>query len=282
MDQTLNLPEQELKRCAILGTAPTWKMCPWGDRGLHIFGLNDAHVLGYPRVDAWWDLHPPSHWFFYDKAHPPTADQVPVGTYLRPVGHKDWIKHAGIPVFLHEARADWPTTVTFPKDKVLDFWKPYWPLRMDRKGVISEGKDYEASSPAWMYMWAVMEGYREIGIYGIHLATEWEYLQQRPNLEFLMGVGAGLGVKHIIPARAPICQGTFQYGYEPKTDTAMEPAQRRIAQLKHELRVNSSNAAGLAWYAVGAKADLAARRSQIEVELMDAQMELAHVRTRVG
>lgn len=272
----------ELKRIAILGTAPSWKQCPWHDEGLIIAGLNDAHVLGYPRVNVWFDLHPTTHWFLYDKANPPTQDQVPTGTYLRPKGHREWLKHAPIPVFLHEARPDWPTSQTFPKQKVLDFWKPYWPMRLDRKGNVVDGPDYEASSPAWMYMWAVMEGFREIGIYGIHLATEWEYLQQRPNLEFLIGVGAGLGVKHLIPERAPICQGAFQYGYQPKHDSAWEPVQRRIDALKHEYGQIEKRLKQLAWHRRSEKADLLTRKTTVEVELTDAQMQLHHLRMKVA
>jgi hypothetical protein len=276
------MADEALKRIAIVGTAPSWKQVPWADQGLLIAGLNDAYVLGQPRADLWFDLHPPSHWLFYDKAQPPTIDQVPPGTYLRPNGHREWIASRPFPVFLHEARPDWPNSRRFPREAVLAFWKPYWPFRVNRQGLVSDGPDYEASSPAWMYMWAVMEGFREIHIYGIHLATEWEYLRQRPNMEFLMGVGAGLGVKHILPETAPLCRSGFQYGYEVKDDAKLEPLQRRVEAAKFELAQLQQRGAGLRWYDRGRQTDLQARRAIVDLELQDAQMALRQQRIRVA
>ena len=94
--------------------------------------------------------------------------EVPLGVYLRPEGHLHWLQTRGFPVYLSEARKDYPTSRPFPKQAVLDFWAPYWPLRLSRRGVIQPGPDYEVSTPAWMLMHAVAEGYTEIHIYGIH------------------------------------------------------------------------------------------------------------------
>ena len=271
-----------LKRCAIVGTAPSWRQTPWQDPGLHILGLNDAYVLGQPRADVWFDLHPSNRWLFYEQGKPPFIDDVSPGTYLRPKGHREWLSQRTFPVFLLEAKPEWPTSRTFPKPQVLDFWQPFWPYRVDRKATVQPGGDYETSSPAWIYMWAVAEGYREIHIYGIHLSTEWEYLEQRPNLEFLMGVGAGLGVKHILPTAAPICRGTFQYGYEPKATTRLEPMQRRIERLKHEGALIAKRLGQLRWYDRAEKQDVLARKAVVDLELQDAQMVLRQQRMKVA
>jgi len=257
-------------------------MCPWHDKGLEIFGLNDAWVLGYPRVNAWFDLHPPSAFVFYDRQRPPDPRTIPAGTYLRPQGHLEWLKAQPIPVFLQQARPDWPNSVTFPKDEVLAFWSKFWPWRVDRKGKASMGKDYEVSSPSWMLMWAVQQGYTEIHIYGIHLSTEWEYLQQRPNLEFLIGVAAGLGVHIVLPDTVPICQAKFTYGYQTKADASQEPIQRQIDVLKRHAQKTQAKLQTLPWWARGEKKDLLARLAHLDLELKDAHDDLARERVRVN
>lgn len=263
----------ELKRCAILGTAPTWTQCPWNDPTLTIMGLNDAYVLGYPRADIWWDLHNLKHMTFHERGKPVPAEEAPVGSYLRPHGHLEWLASRPTPVFLQQARPDWPTSVTFPKDAVLAFWAKFWPWRVDRQGVVQPGKDYEVSTPAWMYMWAVMEGYTEIHIYGVHLATEWEYLQQRPNLEFLIGVAAGLGVKTVLPTVVPICQAKFQYAYEPKADLPHQALRRKLDEQNQWQHVLDRDAKAVPWYRPGRKRDLTAQARRLKIERMDLAMQ---------
>lgn len=279
---TPTLIDPPLKRCAIVGTAPSWKQTPFHDPNLHIFGLNDAYSLGQPRADAWFDLHPVHRWFMYDRAHMPTIDQVPPGTYLRPQGHRDWLRTRPFPVFLLEAQADIPTSQRFPREQVLEFWKPYWPYRVQRDGTVTAGGEYTMSSPAWMYLWAVANGYREIHIYGIHLSTEWEYLRQRPNLEFLMGVGAGLGVKHVLPASTPLCRADFEYGYDLKPDVIAEPTQRRIDAARFELQQIAKARARVAWWDRARRADLDARQAVVDVELLDAQLQLKQLQQKVA
>lgn len=272
----------EHKRCAILGTAPSWTQCPWDDKGLHIFGLNDAWVLGYKRVDAWFDLHPFNHFVFYDKQRPPDPLSIPHGVYFRPKGHLEWLKQAKIPVLLQQADPAYPTSQTFPKEKVLDFWAHYWPWRVDRKGQATQGHDYEVSTPAWMLMFAVLEGYREIHIYGIHLSTEWEYLRQRPNMEFLIGVASGMGIKIVLPERAPICKAPFQYAYHEKPEVAQEPTQRAIDVLKAEQGWLRARIGKASWRQRAQVRDWTLRLQQVELELSDAHMTLQQLRQQVA
>ncbi len=272
----------ELRRCAILGTAPTWKLCPWTDPTLDIFGLNDAWVLGYQRVNAWFDLHPISAFAYYERGKSIDPRTVPAGTYLRPNGHLEWLASQTMPVYLQQAKPEWKHSVTFPKDEVLAFWSQFWPWRVTRKGVVLQGSDYEVSSPAWMFMWAVMQGYTEIHIYGIHLATEWEYLQQRPNLEFLIGVAAGLGVKVVLPDVVPICKSGFQYGYQPKADAGLEPIQREVAWFQHEAKLLAKAHAETPWYRPDRKRDLAYRAARVQLELTDAQQQLTRQKIKVA
>lgn len=272
----------DLKRCAILGTAPSWKQCPWNDPSLMILGLNDAWVLGYPRADAWFDLHPFSAFAYYDRGKALDPRAIPAGAYLRPNGHLEWLAQQKIPVYLQQAQPNWKHSITFPRDEVLAFWSKFWPWRVSRKGIASQGTDYEVSSPAWMFMWAVAQGFTEIHIYGIHLSTEWEYLQQRPNLEFLIGVASGLGVKVVLPDYVPICKSEFRYGYEPKADRALDPLKSATQWLQHEAKSLAQRKAHTPWYRFGQRATLDARAAKVNLELLDTQQMMQRERVKVA
>ena len=273
---TTTTTEQPLKRCAILGTAPSWKQCRWEDPTLEIWGLNDGYLLGVPRANRWFDLHPfhQMHFRPSDQKHVSPAD-VPLGVYLRPEGHLEWLRTRPIPVYLAEARPDYPTSRTFPKQDILEFFKPYWPWRLSRTGEVTSGDNYEVSTPSWMLMQALYEGYAEIHIYGIHLATEWEYVQQRPNFEFLIGIAVGRGVKVVLPEQAPICRAAYQYAFEPKSDLPQQEAQRRIGLVKQEGAKLRQELATLPFYARAARNNALARLDQLDVDLIDAKNMLS-------
>jgi hypothetical protein len=264
-----------LKRCAIIGTAPSWSQCPWQDKTIEVWGLNDAYLIGVPRADKWFDLHPFHQMSFRPRDQRVVDPQtVPLGVYLRPEGHLEWLKTRAMPVILAEARKDFPTSVTFPKAQLLEWFKPFWPLRYSRKGTVGPGPDYEVSTPAWMLMLAIAEGYQEIHIYGIHLATQWEYVQQRPNFEFLIGLATGRGIKIVLPESAPICKASYQYAFEPKADLPVQQAQLTIDRIKQDGAQIHQALAKLPWYARHQKADLTARLETLDVALLDAKQVL--------
>ena len=91
------------KKGAIIGTHPCYKSTPWHEADRAMFSLNDAYVLpGMQRASAWFDLHPISEMVFRPKGERkvPMA-HAPVGGYLRPEGHLDWLKSRTFPVYLH-------------------------------------------------------------------------------------------------------------------------------------------------------------------------------------
>lgn len=262
-----------LKRCAIIGTAQSWNQCPWNDKTLEVWCLNDAYLIGVPRADRWFDLHP-FHQMIFREANQrvvPATDVIPLGAYMRPHGHLDWLRTRPFPVYLQEHKPDWPNYRKFPIAALLEFFRPYWPYRRTRQGAIELGKDYETSSPALMVMLALMEGYREIHVYGIHLATQWEYVEQRPNFEWLLGLAAGLGVKIVLPEATPICQAKFRYAYEPKADLPLQEAERMIQRIKAEGATLHQAIAKLPWHAWEKKKDLTTRLKQLDVDLADAR-----------
>ena len=273
---TTQVPEPApLKRCAIIGTAPSWKECPYDDLGLEKWTLNDGYLVGVPFVPGsicrHYDLHPVHQMWFRNPQQPLDPRTVPMGVYVRPAGHLDWLRQRQHPVFLLERRPEAPNATPFPWQGVLDHFADIWPLRKTRAGQIVKGPDYEVSTPTWMLMHAIMEGYREIHVYGIHLATEWEYVQQRPNFEFLLGYARGKGITIVLPQCTPICRAGYRYAQEPKADLAVQTAALAVSAIKTQGAALKQKLATLPATAIAERQDLAYQVRHLDVCLVDAR-----------
>jgi hypothetical protein len=204
---------------------------------VEIWSLNDAYRLpGFVRADRWYDFHPVDKWFVAEQ--PLYPHQVPAGHYARPAGHVDWIAMQTIPIYLHPDyltqhpdAATWAHARPFPKAQIEAHFGRYF-----------------TSSPAWMMAQAILEGCRDISVYGIHLSTEFEYVKQRPNFEFLMGCLLGSGKRTttvkdglriyessdgrlVLPEASPVLQESFQYAFDPKPDAHLAPMQWELHKL---------------------------------------------------
>ena len=244
-----------MKRIAIVGTAGSWKQAPFDNPSVEIWSLNDAYRMdGFRRAERWYDFHPLDKYYFVpmnkqnQPATPIYAHQIPIDQYVRPEGHLDWLATQRIPVYLHPGyatqhppAATWPQAHPFP-----------------RVAIEAHFGRYFTSSPAWMLAHAVMEGSKDIEIYGIHLATEHEYIDQRPNFEFLIGCILGSGKRTItvadglriyesndgrvvLPVTSPVLDAKFQYAFEPSPRRKLEPLRWEMhkAQMKLARRLDA-------------------------------------------
>jgi hypothetical protein len=202
----------------IVGTAPTWKLAPWDDKKAVIAGLNDAYLMGLPRYDVWYDLHPYNQMFFRPlNGKKIQAHQVPAGTFVRPEGHLQWLAKQRCPVFVNAADPRTPRAQVFPRPDIRLQFGPWFD-----------------SSPAWMLAHAILLGYRRISIVGIHLASEQEYIRQKPNMTYLIGLARGKGIQVDVPEASPLLQSSHAYAFEPDPATAVVDAQRRAQGLEAE------------------------------------------------
>lgn len=255
------MSERVEKRIAIVGTAPTWKLTPWDDPTLQVYALNDMWVMNLPRVDKWFDLHPiDKMWFRPDNAKPVFQGDVPAGFFVRPQGHLEWLRKQAIPVYVQDAKQlGSPNAVTFPKEQI----------------EAKFGKHF-ASSPAWMIGLALLEGVTELHIYGIHLATEWEYVKQKPNMLFLLGLAAGLGVKVVLPKGCPLLAESHQYAFEEDPDTPKVALKRKLARLQEEAHLIEKRAKARKWYQ-RKDPNHQSRIAFLHAQMMDCQLGIQHV-----
>lgn len=163
-----------------------------------IFGLNEMHRYHHPELfDCWFEIHD------YDGKIDNFAKPEAEG------GDPDHVKGLaamagiGMPVFMQAHHPEIPSSVPFPKE----FVENDLPDGFGR---------YKTSCPAWELGLALTLGFEEIHVYGIDLAQEKEYMEQRPCFEFLLGVAVGRGVKIHIPTTSDLlhCWGQYAYGQE--------------------------------------------------------------------
>lgn len=268
-----------VKRAALIGTAPTWNQCPWDDPGLYIVSLNDAYTLGVPRASAWYDIHP-AHEMWYRPKHVTSLDErtiphLPDGRmpFIRPEGHLEWMKDKAqtIPVWLHDAPPDgWPPNAKrFPIEDVKKFLK----ARPDQDS-------YLASSPAPILAHLILQGFTEISIYGIHLATQKEYLEQRPNFEWLLGKAEAMGINIILPPECPLLKHTHVYAYEPAPVRPDLPALKRQQAIQQEMSTLASQL--MRWPRWKSKAHALAQWARLKAQLKDAQQQQRHLLVQAG
>jgi hypothetical protein len=264
-----------MKRCCIVGTAPSWVRTPWSDPSLEIWGINDGYMSRdgqgrpMPRADRWFDIHPLDKMYFRDpKQRIVRAEDVPPGFFIRPKGHIEWLQAQAktIPVFLQaEPPEGWPVNAKrFPLEEVEAAFGQYW-----------------ASGPSYMVALAILEGYQEIHIYGIHLSTQQEYLEQRANFEHLLGIARGRGITVVMAEESPVLRHPWKYGYEPRPMPTPDPARQA---LKQELKAAQQRKAELVqalvtWPRFKSKEAALEELRRVQVIEMDAQQQLA--RTRV-
>lgn len=266
-----------IKRACIVGTAESHRQTPWNDPTLEIWSLNDAYQLGFPRADRWFELHPFSQMWFAPPA-PQKVDvrTIPPGAFVRPAGHLEWLKTqaAAIPVFLQDTPpVDWPPNAhRFPIEQVEAVF----------------GSSYWASGPSYMLALAVLEGYTEIWITGIHLSTAAEYRDQRPQFEMLIGRLLGPKVKEftkngfryydgairiVLPQSSPILQHAWKYAYQPKP---VAPPNPYADELKRTQKQKNKVIAAIVNLPAGQdKAPLVAELADLQIIELDCQQMLA-------
>lgn len=104
--------------------------------------------------------------------HPPVKDMC------------DWALKDGIPFYTSHRHPMYPNHVTYPFDKVCN----------------TIGTHYLNGSVAYALALAIAEGYTDIGLFGADFSYPNAHVSEsgRANVEYLMGLGAGRGIRFIV------------------------------------------------------------------------------------
>jgi hypothetical protein len=164
-------------KVAVLGFGKTSRdLAPYDDPSWDIWGCNGTWTIA-KRLTCIFDLHAP--WIYEWEMQ------------RRPAGHVEHLRRFDGAVYLIEQRSDIPNSISYPLDDVIRYL----------------GRPYLTSSIAMMVALAMMRGVTEIALYGVEMATASEYADQRPCLEWLLGLVEGRGITVTLPKDCPILSG---------------------------------------------------------------------------
>jgi len=156
-----------------------------------IWGMNVNHVF-LKRYSRWFQLHPQG-W--------------KGGKYGRDDAHLEFLRTCDVPLYMNDPMPDIPAAIPYP----------YEAIKADL------GRDYLTSTGAHAIALAIHERYDEIKVYGINVATDLEYVEQRPCIEWLLGVAQGRGIKVTLPASAMLLSGRrYPLGERAEVDFIQE------------------------------------------------------------
>lgn len=162
-------------KVAIVGLSPTTHdLAPWDDPSWQKWGLpwDEGYWL---RMDRLFEMHDIK---LLESEHS-----------KRKHGYFERLATCGVPLYM--------------QDKDQDIYALRYPFEEVAKTI---GMPYWNSSIAYALAMAIHDGADEIGIYGVDMAADDEYGYQRPNIEYLIGVAIGKGIKVIVPEQSPVCK----------------------------------------------------------------------------
>lgn len=186
---------------AILGFTDHRTLAPFDDPRFEVWGLNELYRYMDPaKFTRWFEIHPRS-WF--EKDDP---------------AHIEGLAKLTIPVYMQDHYDDIPPSVRFPKE-----------------AVEAAAGTYMTSSIAWMIGLALAEGFEEIHVYGVDMAQDTEYAEQRPCCEFLLGLAQGRGIKTYLPPTSDLLSAVGQYAFMESGDKFSQKLDERMTWLQREL-----------------------------------------------
>ena len=159
-----------------------------------IIGLSPSTKDNYPDVELWglpWDE---GCWVKYDRLFEMhDLSLIEEHPDARPRGYLDRLKSLDN-LYMQE---DYFGNIRYPFEAVAETTGAYW-----------------NSSIAYMLALAVHEEHEDIYILGVDMKADEEYFYQRPNLEYLIGVAKGKGLRVHIPDESPVMKfyGVIYYG----------------------------------------------------------------------
>ena len=197
---------------AILGFTDHRKLAPFHDPTFEVWGLNELYrYMDIKLFTRWFEIHDRAYFEQHDPEHLKALAQLP------------------IPVYMQTAHPDIPPAIPLPKAAI----------------EAAAGK-YMTSSIAWMLGLAIMEtvearargekGFEKIHVYGVDMAQDTEYREQRPGCEYLIGLARGMGIEVYVPPTSDLMKAVGQYAFGGGDEFSLKIVERM--EWLHRERLN--------------------------------------------
>lgn len=180
-----------MKKLAIVGAEPlTRNNAPFNDEDYDIWAISNwANADWMLRCSAVIEVHKPKLYM----NHPKDAE------------YWNWLQNTDIPVYMQDIDSNVKASVKYPLDDVLDL--------VGSLKIYDEEARPLNSSIAYAIGLALLQGYKEIDIYGVEMSNSSEYRSQQPMFTFWVGVAAGMGATININCTQALFVQPL-YGYE--------------------------------------------------------------------
>ncbi len=236
------------KRVAIVGFADSRDMAPYKDDSWEIWGLNSLfEMIDMQHVTRWFEIHDVKL-FSID-----TNKEIGFGLTRTGQPYLQALAQLNCPIYMVEKYPDIANSVRYPLEDMITEFDPKL-RRLEWSKPFSHSADldwngYFTNTISYMIALAIHDGFEEIGIYGVDMATSQggignEYAAQRPSCEYYIGVAQGRGIKITIPDEADLLKTRFIYGFEMMKDLAFSSKARKIDEaMKGRFGASQQNAA---------------------------------------
>lgn len=197
-----------VKKVAIVGCSDTKTLAPYDDKSWDIWAMNNAfgHVK---RPAAWFEIHPikfeGGQYWRRKLIRPGVFEWSKEFRGQEMMAYLEGIAKLDCTVYMRQHWDIVPKSVPYPLEEITAKFGRYF-----------------TNSVSYMIALAILQGYREIGCWGVDMATATEYGPQRPSCEFFLGIAAGLGIKITIPKQADLLKTKFLYGFEEREQCEWE------------------------------------------------------------
>ncbi len=206
------------RKIAVLGSAvSSVRLAPFEDPEWEIWGCSPANKP-LPRVDVWFELHNPD---------------VKIREGL--TEWMDWLKTKPI-VYMQKAYPGYVGARELPLQALVEKWGPFW----------------WTSQLAFMLALAIEQKPQTIGIFGVDMAANSEYNQQRLGCQyFIQHIVKDSPIELVVPPESDILEPAPLYGYCESSRNWRKYAARkaelvaRIGGLDAEVNAKSAEKAHL-------------------------------------
>lgn len=158
------------RKVAIVGAAPSAGDAPYTDPSWEVWALPWRNRT--PGIARYFEMHERAQWCPDEKG----------------MAYLSFLQSIAVPLYMPEAQSDIHASIRYPRHTVIS--------------VI--GRDYFGSSIAYMVALAIASGVDEIGLWGVDMTSVDEYRDQRPNLEWLLGLAEGRRIRVTFPPGCPL------------------------------------------------------------------------------
>lgn len=157
--------------------------------------------------------------------------------------HYGWLQREhNFPIYMQDQYADVPSSVKYPKEEIIKALLPN--IWRDVDGKVDQVKNF-TSSTAYALALAIYLGKTRIELAGIEMASDTEYVRQRPGVLFWLGVATGRGVDVVL--HSPLLMNDKDYGYTGEVMISrqqFEMATRKLEVITEEKKTAAFEAKG--------------------------------------